>query len=393
MQVSPTFDAEGRRTGTILTLIKEQPLAEQAFRDSEERLSRAIAETEAANRSRGEFLANMSHEIRTPMAAILGYADLLRDHLDDPDDLQCVATIHRNGRFLLEIINDILDLSKMDAGVPIVNDEVVRPLVVMEDVVSLMNVRAAEKGIRLEMSVEGKLPETIRSDGKRLRQILLNLVGNAIKFTDRGHVRLMAKLDADREILCFDVIDTGIGIRDEEREELFQPFTQSDASSTRSVGGTGLGLTISRRLANLLGGDIQVRSVLGKGSTFTVSIDTATLDGVPLIRPSEPVRDPPEFVYPSMPLDGRVLIVDDRREIRFLAQHFLEEAGCDVITANNGVEAIQRVCRPRGDHDAFDMIFMDMQMPLMDGYEATTALAPRGHRYPDHRVDGPRDAR
>ena len=205
----------------------------------EESSEQARVAAETANSSRGEFLANMSHEIRTPMTAILGHADILLEHIQDPDNLQCVDTIRRNGKFLLQIINDILDLSKIDAGKFLVDHERIEPAVVLADVHSLMDVRAQEKRIDFDMKIEGKLPQSIETDAVRLRQILLNLVGNAIKFTDRGNVSLSARYLPDNNKLQFEVRDTGIGISTSDIEKLFHPFMQADTSSTRAYEGTG----------------------------------------------------------------------------------------------------------------------------------------------------------
>ena len=219
----------------------------------EQSLQQAKKVAEAANRSRGEFLANMSHEIRTPMAAIIGHADILHDHLKDPDNQQVVETIRRNGTFLLNILNDILDLSKIDAGKLEVEKQPIRPDSIVGDVRSLMDVRATEKEVQLKIEFQGPIPATIETDPVRLRQILLNLVGNAIKFTDEGEVRLAIRFDKILSRLNFDVIDTGIGIPAEELGSLFEPFVQVDNTSTRSFGGTGLGLAICKRLAKALG--------------------------------------------------------------------------------------------------------------------------------------------
>ncbi|GAB5445064.1 MAG: hypothetical protein Fues2KO_54130 [Fuerstiella sp.] len=350
-------------------------------KEYEQVLNAARDEAEAANRARGEFLANMSHEIRTPMTAILGYADMLSDHLQDPDNRQCVETIRRNGRFLLDIINDILDLSKIDAGRMELDREPILPQTVLADVVSLMNVRAEEKSISLTADFDGSVPETIETDGKRLRQVLLNLTGNAIKFTSEGSVRIVTRFNHDTENLEFEVVDTGIGIQPEELETLFEPFTQIDSSHTRSFGGTGLGLAISRRLAQMMGGSIRAASTPGEGSTFTVSIDPGPLEGVPFVVPKPDSSSPAEDA-PPLSLNCTVLIVDDRRDIRFLAQNFIEQAGGIVQTANNGQEGVQAIREAMDGGSLPDVILMDMQMPVMDGYTATRELRRLGIELP-----------
>ncbi|KAA1261183.1 Aerobic respiration control sensor protein ArcB [Rubripirellula obstinata] len=343
----------------------------------EERLQLAKDSAEAANRSRGEFLANMSHEIRTPMTAIIGYADMLSSHLRDPDNLQCVETIRRNGRFLLEIIDDILDLSKIDAGKFEVERERIAPERIIADIVSLMNVRAEEKKLKLEVEFESELPKLIETDGKRLRQILLNLVGNAIKFTEDGKVRLVARYDHDQNQLALSVEDTGIGIDSESLDNLFEPFTQADGSITRTFGGTGLGLAISHRLAEVLGGKIEVESKPGQGSMFTLAIDPGEIDGVEFAMPST-VQVVSNADEEDVQLDGYYLIVDDRRDIRYLAQHFIESAGGTISTAGDGQAGVDAIQTAIDEGRPFTAVCMDMQMPILDGYGAVREIRRRG---------------
>jgi PAS domain S-box-containing protein len=353
----------------------------------EESLKKAKESAEDANRSRGEFLANMSHEIRTPMAAILGHADILKDHLDDPDDVQIVETIRRNGNFLLNIINDILDLSKIDSGKLQIERERVRPDNILAEVRSLMDVRAAAKNLPLKIEFSGPIPEMIETDAIRLRQILLNLVGNAIKFTDEGEVKVVvaAKRDPEgnvntssdnngNEYLTFKIIDTGIGIRRKNQAMLFEPFVQADNTSTRSFGGTGLGLAICRRLANALGGEVTMESHFGKGSTFTLTIATKFCG--PLVEPNLSLALAPDQPSEDITISARVLVVDDRRDIRYLAQYFIEKAGGSVVTAKNGQEAVAFVADQSSPE--VDLIVMDMQMPVMDGYQAATEIRRHG---------------
>ncbi|MBW3598485.1 MAG: response regulator [Planctomycetes bacterium] len=358
----------------------QRELAER--RQAEEKLHVAREAAEAANRAKSEFLANMSHEIRTPMTSILGYADVLSRHLDDPDDLQCVDTIRRNGKFLLEILNDILDLSRIEAGRLEIDRRRVRPDELVADVCALMDIRAREKRLPLTVEYESLLPETIETDPTRLRQILVNLVGNAIKFTDEGSVRLAVRvLEADQK-LRFDVIDTGIGMTADQRNRLFLPFTQADSSVSRRYGGSGLGLTICRRLAEMLGGEIRVQSEPQRGSTFTVTIDAGPLQGVTRVTPRKAAAPPTEEHPEAHRLDCLALVVDDRRDIRYLAQHFLEHAGARVKTAKDGRDALQAVVQAQEQGSPFDLIVLDMQMPEIDGYEAAAQLRSRGVETP-----------
>ena len=219
-------------------------------------LEEARREAEAASRVKSEFLANMSHEIRTPMTAILGYADILVENVCDRQSIEAADTIRRNANYLLDIINNILDLSKIEAGKMQVERIAQSPVGAVAEVASLMRVRADAKRLRIATDFRGPIPETIQTDPVRLRQILFNLVGNALKFTDFGEIRIVTSLRREEgkpPLMQFDVIDTGIGMSVEQIAGLFQPFTQADASTSRRFGGSGLGLTMSKRLANLLG--------------------------------------------------------------------------------------------------------------------------------------------
>ncbi len=387
----PRFGADDRfvgYTGYVID-VNDRKVFEESLKSAKE-----LAEN--ANRSRGEFLANMSHEIRTPMAAILGHADILKDHLTDPDNLQVVETIRRNGNFLLNIINDILDLSKIDSGKMEIETDLVRPDGLLAEVRSLMDVRASEKNIPLKIEFAGPIPELIETDAVRLRQILLNLVGNAIKFTDEGEVRVVCRYQLGESInlgssasghsqgnpyscrLTFEIIDTGIGISSEDQQTLFQPFVQADNTSTRSFGGTGLGLAICRRLALALGGAVWLESEWGKGSKFTLDIQAMACG--PLVEPNLSVVVTAEQPDEDLSLTARILVVDDRRDIRYLAQHFIEKAGGHVCTATNGREAVEFITSKT--FPQVDLIVMDMQMPVMDGYEATAELRRRGCALP-----------
>ena len=270
------------RTAELTTANQELQNEVSQRRQAEEALTRQAVVLQQANtaalaalQAKSDFLANMSHEIRTPMTAILGYVDIMLDESIGPATREHVEVIKRNGAHLLGLINDILDFSKVESGKLQVKLTRCSPRQAVVEVVSLMRVRAEAKKLMLQAEFVGLLPETILSDPLRLRQVLVNLVGNAIKFTDQGQVRLAVRLmwDSGHPRLCFDVSDTGIGISEEHVKQLFQPFTQVDNSSTRKFGGTGLGLCISKRLAETLGGDIEVNSTLGKGSTFRAIID------------------------------------------------------------------------------------------------------------------------
>ncbi len=351
--------------------------------------ARAAAQSaaEAANRSKSDFLANMSHEIRTPLSAMIGYGDLLLDsQLSVSERLNCVNTIRRNGQHLLTVINDILDLSKVEAGLLELERVECSPCQIASDVVSMMRVRALEKSLRLELRVEGKVPETITSDPTRLRQILLNLVGNAVKFTEAGWVRLVLKLATPPEHsaphLRFEIIDTGIGMSAEQLTRIFQAFAQADTSMTRRFGGTGLGLNISRRLARKMGGDITVESSPGRGSLFALEIETGPLANVRMVeRCSEAVEG--LSLHQDLPLPmlaGRVLLAEDGFDNRALLSLYLRRAGAEVEIAENGRVACEKALAAAKAGNPFGVILMDMQMPELDGYGATSRLRSLGYK-------------
>ncbi|WP_417739229.1 ATP-binding protein [Rosistilla oblonga] len=351
--------------------------------ESEAALLEAREQAESANRAKSEFLANMSHEIRTPMTAILGYIDLIDEKVDHEETRDHIDTVRRNGKFLLAIINDILDLSKIEAGKFDLAVEPFSPNRLIEDVRSIMNVRATENQIDLHINYDGLVPETIQTDPKRLKQILINLVGNAIKFTDRGSVTLSVSYDPSAKRVLFQVADTGIGMTTRQINRLFQPFSQADSSVSRTFGGTGLGLAISQRLASIMGGEISVESEPGEGSCFAVSIDPGDLTNTRLV-PLRPFEDVPvsESSSDVSPLTCSVLLVDDRRDIRFLASRLLSNAGATITEAEDGQEAVDKMQEMLRNDRVVDLILLDMQMPRLDGYRTADQLRRLGYKGP-----------
>ncbi|MCM2374301.1 PAS domain S-box protein [Aporhodopirellula aestuarii] len=377
----PRFDESGEFAGYVGSVIDAHDRHE-----AQAALQEARAVAVAANESKSAFLANMSHEIRTPMTAILGYADLLGDLVEKEEAKQHLQTIRRNGGYLLDIINDILDLSKIEAGKLDVEHERFDPYRLIEDVRSFMDVRASERNLALSVEYHGKLPKLINSDSKRLKQILINLVGNAIKFTKQGRVQIRVRFESALQQLQFDVVDTGIGIADEQMDKLFKPFSQGDASVTRSFGGTGLGLAISQRLAEMLGGAITASSTEGVGSTFTVRISTGEVaeselveyGGIEASNTTETVASGGG----STQLSCHVLIVDDRRDIRFLSKRILTTAGARVDECEDGLLAVDYITECLGTGDCPDLILLDMQMPNLDGYSTAAKLRTLGYTSP-----------
>jgi signal transduction histidine kinase len=270
-------------TGTVVASLRAELRAREV---AAAELAHAKQLAESASRAKTEFLANMSHEIRTPMTAILGYADLLLDPDASRDERRAwVATILRNGDHLLGVINDVLDISKIESGGMTVEQIATSPTTVVEDVLRAWHAKADAKHLSLVVHYQTPVPEHVLSDPTRLRQVLFNLVGNAIKFTEAGAVDLNVRYDPDTDTLCMDVVDTGIGITPDQLDRLFQPFAQADGSMARRFGGTGLGLAISRRLAQLLGGDVVVRSTVGEGSCFSFTSRAPISEGAQWVRP------------------------------------------------------------------------------------------------------------
>ncbi len=375
----PEFDTSNKVTGFVVVATNVSN-----YKAIEAELKNAKVAADAASETKSAFLANMSHEIRTPLGAVIGFSELLvTDDLTPSEKLNYIEIIKRNGTLLSTIINDILDLSKVEAGKLEVEKVDVPLLDLVNEIITLLNLEATGKGIKLVVATEGIVPGTIKTDPTRLRQILFNITGNAIKFTEKGSVSLKIKLaKKDSSKLEFIIKDTGPGIRPDQASRLFSPFTQADVTTTRRFGGTGLGLVLSRKLAHALGGDVVLReSFPDAGSTFVVSISHGQSEEA-LRATTDPSHDssrvsaitpPPEQQLSHV----KVLVVDDSIDNLSLVRTILTRGGATVETANNGREGVDKAMRGN-----FNIVLMDLQMPEMDGYQATKELRTRGYVKP-----------
>ena len=357
----------------------------------EDRLSRERDVAEAANAAKSIFVANMSHEIRTPLTTVVGMTELLLDQEVEKSKHDILQLIHQSGRHLVNLVNDILDISKIEAGKLESHVMTVSPVDILNDVAGTMRYRANEKGLKFEFLYEGLLPETMRTDPIRLRQILFNLIGNAIKFTEEGSVTVSALLiDRDKDP-CLKILveDTGIGFDNSQVEKLFGQFSQLDETPTREKGGTGLGLFISRRLVEHLGGELTANGKRGVGSKFTLVIPTGDLSNAVFIDPREISSEPAEEQAgdDSLPFDAKILVVEDTPGIQLLVRRMLEKCGARVSVVSNGTQALGLLGAADVDavepaSEGFDLIVLDMHMPGISGYETARQLRESGLSIP-----------
>lgn len=385
-------DMQALEAGAVDYLVKANLTAEQLARSIRYALARKDMErerverlrAEAESRSKSEFLAHLSHELRTPLSAILGFTELLLNRRNDKEDLSYLQVVHRNGKHLLGLLNDILDLSKVEAGKLEIEVETVHLAPFLADIYSLMYGAAVDKNLKLRLVVPDLLPKHIQTDPTRLRQVLLNLMGNAIKFTDRGEVVLFVRIDeeAERARIHFSVMDTGMGIATGSLENIFQPFVQTREAAAQARTGTGLGLTISQQLVQRLGGRIQVRSESGKGSEFGFVIDPGDLSQIER-EPFTLDCSSQKELHGAIPqFSGRVLVVDDLRDIRLLIGHFVQSTGLEVTYARNGQEAMQVLSDEAAQGRYCDLVLMDIHMPVLNGIATAQALRAQGFDRP-----------
>jgi signal transduction histidine kinase/DNA-binding response OmpR family regulator len=373
-----------------------------SYASIERQVEERTTELVQANNAKSDFLANMSHEIRTPMTAIIGFSENLLDpNITESDKLNATNTIRRNSMHLLKIINDILDISKIEAGKLELDPMECSPCQIVADAASLMRVPAAAKNLGFKVEFLGPIPEKVRTDPTRFRQVLINLIDNAVKFTKAGDIRVVMGFDPGKKQnptsghhLNFQVIDSGIGMSPEQVNKIFNPFTQADETMTRRFGGTGLGLTISKRLIELLGGEIKVESEPDRGTSFLFSIGVEPVDDAEMLpAPTEadfgfsPERNKTKAELPK--LNCRILLAEDGQDNQRLITYVLKKAGAEVVVAENGQEAVDIIMNairnntgPDDRRPPFDVVLMDMQMPVLDGYTATKLLREKGYAHP-----------
>jgi len=362
--------------GYALEVTQRKEAQAQAHSAKLERLA-----AEAANSAKSTFLANMSHEIRTPLTAIIGFSESLLDTSQSmPERVESINTVIRSGKHLMQIINDILDLSKVEADKLELEQLEVSPFTLLSDVHSLVSLMAENKGLFFDVEYDFPIPESIITDPVRLKQVIINLCNNAVKFTEKGGVHIRMSFSENDKLLSIKVVDTGVGLTQKQIGKLFSPFTQADTSTTRQYGGTGLGLYLSKQLAEKLGGGISVESTPAAGSCFCLTVKVGDISKSKLLSSEPDIKhDTPQSIIDGVDVkvSGTVLLAEDNVDNQRLVSMYLKKLGAEVVLANNGKEAVEKT-----GTEQFDLILMDMQMPVMNGIDATVRLRDMGYKNP-----------
>lgn len=359
-------------------MVNELRANRQVLKMHASELQQATREAENANRSKSFFLANMSHEIRTPLTSILGYSHLMHEHDKLDDELrEDLDNIISSSEHLQQIVNDILDVSKIEAGQLTIEKALTSPSSIAHDVRKFATPLIRNNEITFSLDLRYPLPRSFHTDSVRLKQILFNLCGNAIKFTPKGNIRLELSFEKSNRLLEYKIIDTGIGLDAEESRLLFKPFSQADISTTRKYGGSGLGLYISQQLARKLNGEIIIDSKKGKGSTFTLRLHLDPADVRELTQEEEVLQAASSNHEHINRLQGRILLAEDNKVNQLLVSKYLRKAGLSVDVVENGQLAIEFAQK-----NTYDLILMDVQMPIMGGIEATQFLRKNGFTVP-----------
>lgn len=362
--ISPTINDEGKITHFVA--VKEDITKRK---QQEEQLKIAKELAESANKAKSTFIANVSHEIRTPMNAIIGFSEILEKMIKDTTQKKYLNSIRSSGNALLNLINDILDISKMEAGRLVIKKEPVSIKIMAEEMINMFALKTREKGLNLKKSIDDLIPDYLELDELRMRQVLINLLNNAIKFTDSGFIELEINvLNRSKDLinLIINIKDTGIGISKKDQKEIFGSFKQAEEQDARKYGGTGLGLSISKKIVELLGGKIIIDSKLNKGSTFTIDIPNVKISKNVESKLDKKFKYKPEEVSFEK---ASILVVDDIENNRDVVKGYLLDYDFKISEAINGKQAVDMAKRLLPD-----LIFMDIKMPVMDGYEATQLI-------------------
>lgn len=362
-------------------LVKHREHLEKLVENRTTELAVARDQANKANHTKSQFLANMSHEIRTPLTAIIGFSENLLDKDISANDRQdAINTIIQSGNHLMQLINNILDLSKVEAGKLELESIEFSPFEMLEEIKALVINQTTRKKLGFNINYQFPFPSKIKGDPIRTKQIILNLCSNAIKFTYKGQIDIYARYDKTTNLLNFEISDTGIGMTNVQTKKIFSPFTQADSTTTKRYGGTGLGLSLSKRLAENLGGTLSVKSEFGKGSRFIASISAGNVAGLKYVnKESEflPTLQKPSSSQKFVPISGNILLVEDMPNNQKLISWQIKKLGAKVKIVNNGKEAVELATA-----ENFDLILMDIQMPIMDGLQATSLLRERGYDGP-----------